>query len=80
MVIWYHFENSGGVMKKILSAYTTLPNTKETDQMPQVLHDVSIQINGVNFLIEIMAQDPMDAIDKAYAMSEDECLEFKKQT
>lgn len=65
-------------MKKILSAYTTFSNTKETDQMPQVLHDVSIQIDDINFIIEIMAQDPMDAIDRVHAMSEEECLKFKK--
>lgn len=64
-------------MKKILSAYTTFPNNEETDQIPQVLHDVSIQINDIHFAIQIMAQDPIDAIDKAYVMSEEECFKLK---
>ena len=46
-----------------LLAYTKNPNTEETDKEIFVLHVVEGRINDVPHFCEIMATDPMNAID-----------------
>jgi predicted Zn-dependent protease len=47
---------------RAVSASTKHSNTKESDLLPEVLHVVKLS-NGET--LEVMASDPMDAIDKA---------------
>jgi hypothetical protein len=58
----------GGIkMKKIYaqSAWTKHPNTPETDMQLRVLHVVNLSDGKT---VEVMAIDPMDAIDKVNKM------------
>lgn len=59
-------------MKNILSAYTSFSNTKETDLLLEVMHDVCFTMNNTQYTIRILAADPIDAMDKTHKMSEKE--------
>jgi hypothetical protein len=48
-----------------LCAYTTNPNTPETDQIYRVMHTVEGVLNGVNVRTSLLAVDPISAIEKA---------------
>jgi hypothetical protein len=51
------------------SAYVAQPNTKETDLMSEVLHKVNVDIDGNQITVVLLAQDPMDAIERVNKMS-----------
>lgn len=57
---------------RIVSAHTVYPNTPETDLMPQVLHQVGVNVNGTHLEVRLMARDPLDAGDIVRDMSEQE--------
>ena len=52
-------------------AHTSHPNTKETDALPVVEHNVTVKLdNGKEEVVCIEASDPGDAISKVNAMDE----------
>lgn len=51
---------------KILCAYTKFSNTPESDMQSRVPHIVEAIKDGVVVKTTVMAEDPMDAMDKAY--------------
>ena len=65
-------------MKKILSAQTSFSNDETTDLLPEVLHNVYVEINGLPFTLQLMAECPMDAIHRVRQMDERECLNIRK--
>ncbi len=50
-----------------MSAFTKYYNTKETDKMPQVVHIVNFELNGKKNSFELMAECPVDAMEKVNA-------------
>lgn len=57
---------------RAISARTAQSNTPESDMEREVLHVVSYQgSDGKIRQVTIMAEDPMDAIDKVNRMSEE---------
>lgn len=52
------------------AAWTTHPNTAESDAMPQVLHDVRVIAADCSFdgIVQVMADAPDTAIDRVQAM------------
>ena len=46
-----------------IRAWTTHPNTPETDELEFVMHTVSYEINGKSYEVTLPARCPLDAID-----------------
>lgn len=46
------------------TSHTKYPNTPETDMMDEVIHIVKYRINGEEKIVEVMATDPSNAINK----------------
>ena len=46
-----------------IRAWTTHPNTPETDELEFVMHTVSYEINDKSYELTLPARCPMDAID-----------------
>lgn len=59
---------------RVISARTTHSNTPESDQQPEVLHDVTVfsRENGIDGYVQIMATEPSDALDRAHKLSLEE--------
>tara|TARA_R100000963_G_C4645051_1_gene109171 strand:+ start:1574 stop:1774 length:201 start_codon:yes stop_codon:yes gene_type:complete len=51
-------------------AHTKHNNSKETDSLPQVEHIVTYTMNGKKISMELMADCPLDAMDKVKAILE----------
>lgn len=47
-------------------AWTTYPNTPESDKEMFVMHTVKYEVNGRTKETEVNAADPMDAIDRVH--------------
>ena len=54
-----------------MNAFSKYPNTKETDKMPQVMHVVNFELNGRKNSFELMAECPIDAMEKIKAILKD---------
>ena len=50
------------------SAWTSKPNTEESDGEMFVAHTVSYLDNGVKKVMHVLAVDPMDAIDSVHEL------------
>ena len=58
-------------MRIAKSACTSFPNTKETDLLPEVAHDVTVRADsGLMETVRLMASDPVGAIYKVNTMSD----------
>ena len=53
---------------KNMYAHTKHSNDKETDKMPQVIHVVKYELNNKEYSMELMAECPINAIEKAQAI------------
>jgi len=51
-----------------MNAFTKYSNTKETDKMPRVMHVVNFELNGRKNSFELMAECPIDAMEKVEAI------------
>ena len=51
-----------------MNAFSMYYNTKETDKMPQVMHVVNFELNGTKTSFELMAECPVDAMEKVKAI------------
>ena len=51
-----------------MNAFSMYYNTKETDKMPQVMHVVNFELNGRKNSFELMAECPVDAMEKVKAI------------
>ncbi len=61
---------------RVLSAYTSFPNTPETDKQPLVMHDVILRDEVKP--VRVMASDPIGAIDKVNAMTDEEVASLER--
>jgi hypothetical protein len=50
---------------RVISARTKYSNSPETDLQPYVMHIVEAEVKGQLIQTELMATDPLDAMDKA---------------
>ena len=66
-------------MKKIISSQVSQPNNEYTDNLPTISHDVTIEDEKGKFVIQLMAVDPIDAIEKAHEMDIETCYKLKKK-
>jgi len=53
---------------KNMYAHTKHSNDEETDKMPQVLHVVKYELNNKEYSMELMAECPINAMEKAQAI------------
>jgi hypothetical protein len=51
-----------------MNAHTKYSNDEETDKLPQVEHIVNYELNGRKISMELMANCPLDAIEKVNAI------------
>ncbi len=53
---------------KNMYAHTKYNNNEETDKMPQVIHVVKYEVNNKEYSMELMAECPINAMEKAKAI------------
>ena len=53
---------------KNMYAETKYNNNEETDKLPKVEHIVTYELNGKKMSMELMAECPLDAMDKVKAI------------
>lgn len=64
---------------KPISAHTSYPNTPESDQLPEVLHDVCVEVQGgTHEIVRLMAVCPMDAIERVREMSAEDYAQLQR--
>ena len=65
---------------RVVHAGTVNPNTPESDLQPTVLHEVGVSHDDAMIIVRLMATDPLDAMDRVRAMSEQEVLAIAVKT
>ena len=66
-------------MKTVKSASTTYINNQEIDKEIEVLHDVHVCVNGIDYIVQIMAEDPINALNIVNKMSKEDCFLYRKK-